>query len=251
MSSAQQRLAIEIHHSRYSRIYFRHCINYAPKFIALAKGVTEKYPQVEFYGVSCKAHRDVCADYTIRGYPTVHAWKANSDTSEILGKARTSETKLIELLELDKILVEEERKLVDEDDESEEDDTQTKDDEDVDAVDGEDKDSQEDSEAEDTEDDEEDGTGKAKFRVGGRASNAAKASAKESDENASEGNADEADETVTEGDGKEADSNEEDVEESDGDTNAEDAPIQMIPPADGKETAKQVMKTIRTKRWSI
>jgi len=213
--------------------YCGHCVNYAPKFMALAKDVTEKYPQVEFYGVSCKSHRDICAEYTIRGYPTVHAWKANSETSEILGKARNSDTELISLLELDKIIVETDRKLVDEVDEAaQEENTETEEDEDADALDGEDKDAEDDSEAQDTKDDEEDGTGKA--------SNAAKASDHETDENASGGNADEAGETAAEGDEEEADSKAEDVEESDGNTNAEeDAPIQ-ISPEDGNDQAAEI-----------
>lgn len=216
----------------------------------LAKSVTEQYPLVEFYAVSCKAHRDVCSEHTIRGYPTVHAWKANNDTSSILGSSRNSEKAVIEALELDKIVVQEDRKLVDEDEEDAGGDTETDHDGNDTEDDGgnieEDGDLQEDLEAQHSskdEDDEED-TDNARPGVGGRV---AKASDNDSDENNSEGSADEheTDETGTEEDDADADSNEEDVDaavnvDSDGDTGTEEetepvAKHHMVPPANDED----------------
>jgi hypothetical protein len=87
----------------------------------LAEEVTAKYPQVEFWAVSCMAHRDVCANHTIRGYPTIHSFKAGEDESIVLGSG-TNEAQIVKALQLDKTMQEVERKLaLDEQDVSEED----------------------------------------------------------------------------------------------------------------------------------
>jgi hypothetical protein len=87
----------------------------------LAKEVTAKYPQVEFWAVSCKTHRDVCANHTIRGYPTIHSFKAGEDKSIVLGSG-TNEEQIVKALQLDKPMPEVDRKLaLDGEDGSEED----------------------------------------------------------------------------------------------------------------------------------
>lgn len=193
----------------------------------LAKDITAKYPQAEFYGVSCKAHRDVCAEYTIRGYPTVHAFPAGSDTSSVLG-SRGSEAAVIKALKLDEIIIEPDRKL----DVAEGDETATEDEE-------EDTEEAGDPPADsDTEEEDEIDTGHAGLRARGGLSNAAKAS-DDGSEAESDGDAGEGDATETEEDNENVDSDAGDPdsdENSDSEGNAAEFMPAVHPPGDEDET---------------
>jgi len=244
--------------------YCGHCTHFAPTYMKFAKDITEKYPQAEFYAVSCKAHRDVCAQYTIAGYPTVHAFLAGSDTSFIL-KARNSEAAIIEALKLDEIVEEEavavDRKLdlaVDEEeggdaaeedeeegghaadeDEEEEDGDAADEDEEEEGGDAADEDEEEeegdaadeDEEEEDGDSADEDGSGNARLRAGGRLSNAAKDS--DASEAQSQGDTVNEDATGTEDENEVGGSQEgadtDGAADSDGDT-------ELAPPGDEEET---------------
>ena len=48
-----------------------HCQHYKPIYIREARIVIEKYPEIQFYGVSCTIHTKLCKKQEIRGYPTV------------------------------------------------------------------------------------------------------------------------------------------------------------------------------------
>ncbi|KAL9184762.1 hypothetical protein ACHAXT_012732 [Thalassiosira profunda] len=55
-----------------------HCRHYVPQYIKLAKKVTAAQPSIQFYAVSCVAHKDVCKDQGIRSYPTVKVFAEGS-----------------------------------------------------------------------------------------------------------------------------------------------------------------------------
>lgn len=209
--------------------------------MSVAKDVTAKYPHVEFYAVSCKVHRDVCAQHTIRGYPTVHAFPAKSETSSVIGN-RASEQAIIDALKLDEIVeVAKDRKLVDgahDTDDEEDSDGQEADnagdtadnDEDSDGQEadndnGETEDTAEDSNEPDDTDDVETGSA-AKLKARGGESNASKASTNEKGESANTGTDgdEDGDATGTEETDENADSEEgdEDSEDIDPDDSEED-----------------------------
>lgn len=183
----------------------------------VAKDVTAKYPQVEFYAVSCKAHRDVCSQYAIRGYPTVHAFPAASETSKVLG-TQGSEGAIVKALRLDEkveeevVAVVEDRKLVNEEDGETGDEGENGDEDDEGEDDTEDDGDVEEEADEDDESDAGADTGHAKLRNAGRLSN--KASANEDDLASSDEN-DENDNDATESEGN----------DEDGDSEEEDVPV--------------------------
>ena len=78
----------------------RHCIQFAPKYMKVAKDIVSKHAGVEFYAVSCKAHRDVCKKHAIRGYPSFHVFEAGSETGTYL-KPTVVESALLKALKID------------------------------------------------------------------------------------------------------------------------------------------------------
>lgn len=54
------------------------CIAFKPKYIALARETMEKDPEIEFFAVSCAAHKETCDQYKINGYPSIFTFPKNS-----------------------------------------------------------------------------------------------------------------------------------------------------------------------------
>lgn len=74
-------MADQIIISRIKKHYFcrcPHCQHYAPRYKKLAQDVTSLQPSIKFYAVSCVAHKELCRDQGIHGYPTIKLYKAGS-----------------------------------------------------------------------------------------------------------------------------------------------------------------------------
>lgn len=66
--------------------YCPHCRHFKPKYVRLARDVGQKYPDVEFYAVSCVAHSDMCQKYNVRGFPQILALSASTAEPTVLSK---------------------------------------------------------------------------------------------------------------------------------------------------------------------
>lgn len=56
------------------------CVGFKPTYIKLATETTEKYPQIEFFAVSCDDHFDTCKEFGIDDFPTLKVYKAGDDS---------------------------------------------------------------------------------------------------------------------------------------------------------------------------
>mmetsp|Transcript_3584 Transcript_3584/g.8178 ORF Transcript_3584/g.8178 Transcript_3584/m.8178 type:complete len:833 (+) Transcript_3584:95-2593(+) len=57
------------------------CVEFKPQYIKLATETTEKYPQIEFFAVSCDDHFDTCKEFgVLEEFPTLKVYKAGEDS---------------------------------------------------------------------------------------------------------------------------------------------------------------------------
>jgi thiol-disulfide isomerase/thioredoxin len=64
------------------------CRTYKSHYIDLAKEVKLAYRNVEFYAVSCLAHKDICQKFDVGGYPTVITFAEGETVGKILTRAK-------------------------------------------------------------------------------------------------------------------------------------------------------------------
>ncbi|CAJ1943096.1 unnamed protein product [Cylindrotheca closterium] len=78
------------------------CVQFKPKYIKLAKEVTEKYPQIEFFAVSCDDHFDTCNEFGIDDFPTLKLYKAGEDSGTEMADDEGGYTvdQIVELLDV-------------------------------------------------------------------------------------------------------------------------------------------------------
>ncbi|KAH3663390.1 hypothetical protein OGAPHI_005380 [Ogataea philodendri] len=61
-----------------------HCKSLGPKFSAAADKLVEK--DIKLAQIDCTQERDLCADYGIRGYPTLKVFRGTTNSSDYLGQ---------------------------------------------------------------------------------------------------------------------------------------------------------------------
>lgn len=80
------------------------CVEFKPKFIELAIETTDKYPEIEFFAVSCDDHFDTCKEFGIDDFPTLKVFKAGEDSGADITDDEEGYTadKFAELLDVSK-----------------------------------------------------------------------------------------------------------------------------------------------------
>lgn len=57
------------------------CVVFKPNYIEeLTTNDTKKFPQIEFFAVSCDDHFDTCRDFGINNFLTLRSYKAGEDS---------------------------------------------------------------------------------------------------------------------------------------------------------------------------
>jgi thiol-disulfide isomerase/thioredoxin len=79
-----------------------HCRTFKPTYIALAQETEVEHPNVEFYAVSCVAHKDMCQQFKVNSYPTLYTFAEGGDSlPKVLSQKNASLAGVVEALNLD------------------------------------------------------------------------------------------------------------------------------------------------------